>query len=228
VVRTAVLWDIDGTLLTTARAGVAALEDGVREVLGFDADLSALPTSGLTDAMVARAILIELGLDADPAIEAALLAVYARRLPERLTQRRGRVMEGVVEIVEILSRRADVVMGLLTGNIRPGATAKLTSYGLMEFFDFEVGGFGEDGYERTEIGRSFLARLRAAYPALDGSVYLVGDTPSDVACGRALDMRTIAVASGLHTVEELGAAGPWWVVERLPPADEFLDRLGLG
>lgn len=227
VVRTAVLWDIDGTLLTTARAGVAALEDGVREVLGRDVDLSRLPTSGLTDAMVARAILVELGLDADPAVEQALLDVYARELPVRLRQRRGRVMEGVVDIAESLARRPDVVMGLLTGNVVAGARAKLTSYGLDRYFDFELGGFGGDGYERVEIGRSFLDRLRAVYPDLDGSVYLVGDTPSDVLCGRALGLRTIAVASGLHPVEELDAAGPWWVVERLPPPDEFLERLGL-
>lgn len=223
--KAAVLWDIDGTLLSTARAGVAALEDGVREVLGRDEDLSDLATSGLTDWMVARRILVELELEPDPAVEQAILAVYARELPYRLTQRRGRVMDGVLEIAEHLHGRDDVIVGLLTGNLRAGARAKLTSYGLDHLFDVEFGAFGDDGYDRLDVGGPFVARLRQDNPGLNSSVYLVGDTPLDVACGRELGVRTIAVASGTHSAAELESAGAWWLLERLPPVDQFLEHL---
>lgn len=225
--RAAILWDIDGTLLTTARAGVVALEDGVAEVLDRHVDLSGLSTSGLTDRMVARAILVSLNLEPNPRIENELLATYCRQLPTRLGQRRGRVMEGVVDILERLSARDDVVTALLTGNLRAGAVAKLRSYGLEHYFDMSFGGFGDDGYDRVEIAQSFLGRLGKRHDVREDAIYLVGDTPFDVACGNAVGMRTIAVASGLHDVDELTGCNPWWTLARLPTPDAFLARLGL-
>lgn len=225
--RTVVLWDIDGTLLTTARAGVVALEDGVAEILDRREDLSGLVTSGLTDRMIARAILASLEIGPDPVVENALLAAYCRQLPYRLTQRRGRVMEGVIEILERLRIRRDVSMLLLTGNMRAGATAKLRSYALEHYFDLEFGGFGDDGYDRIEIAAALLDQLAERQGIQRESVYIIGDTPFDVVCGKEVGVRTVAVASGLHGLDELLEHDPWWVVERLPPAHEFLFKLGL-
>ena len=225
--RIAVLWDIDGTLLTTARAGVVALEDGVSEILDRRENLGSLITSGLTDRMVARAILVALKLDPDPDIEDALLGVYCRQLPYRLSQGRGRVMEGVIDILDGLRERDDVTMSLLTGNLRAGASAKLRTYGLDHYFDLTDGGFGDDGYDRIEIAERFLDRFTEKHTISRESIYLVGDTPFDVRCGNAVGIRTIAVASGLHDVEELAADAPWWALERLPAPDAFLSMLSL-
>ena len=129
-------WDIDGTLLSTARAGVFALEDAAREVLGIDLDFSSMRTAGLTDAEIALEICGARGMQDRTG---DYLRAYGRLLPESLHRRRGAVLPNVRENLEALHARDDVVNLLLTGNIREGAEAKLRHYGLWEFFA-ETGG----------------------------------------------------------------------------------------
>lgn len=221
---TVVLWDIDGTLLSTGRAGIKAWEDAVHEVLGHPTDLSIMRTSGLTDPMIARQILVASGHDPDPEVERSMLERYCQGLPGCLTPARGGVLPGVMEVLEDLQSRADVIVALLTGNMRAGARAKLDCYGLSNYF--ESGGFGDDGFERSEIGRVAMQRVAASAGDLDlDRVYLVGDSPYDVACSRSLGIRMIAVASGEHTTTDLDVDDPWWVLEALPGAQEFADRI---
>jgi phosphoglycolate phosphatase-like HAD superfamily hydrolase len=226
VTRTAVLWDIDGTLLSTARAGIKAWEDAARAVLDVDVDLSTMATSGLTDPMIARAIVMEAGCEPDPDLEARLGRTYTDALPSRLLERRGGVLPGVEEALAALHQRSDTVVGLLTGNYRAGAEAKLTSYGLRPYFDM-TGGFGEDGFDRADIGRAALRRLQDIGDVDLTRVFLVGDTPYDIACGAAIGASVVAVATGTHGVDELTACGPWWCLSGLPDAQELLHRLGL-
>lgn len=223
---TVVLWDIDGTLLTTGRAGLKAWADAVLEVLGHVVDLAPMRVSGLTDPMIAREILAFSGHPADAELEARLTGVYSRELPGCLTPARGGVLHGVADILDDLSRRADTFVALLTGNMRTGARAKLRCYGLDHYF--ETGGFGDDGFDRVQIGRVALQRAAEAVGGIDpGRAYLVGDSPHDVACARALGIRMIAVASGEHMTADLDVGGPWWVLDRLPEAAEFSSRLEL-
>lgn len=223
---TVVLWDIDGTLLSTGRAGLRAWVDALREVLGVEVDLAQVRMSGLTDRMIAREILDFSGRPPDPDLERRLTAVYCRELPGCLTPARGGVLHGVADILDYLSGRDDVFVALLTGNMRVGARAKLECYGLARYF--ETGGFGDDGFDRVQIGRVALRRVSETVGELDPArTYLVGDSPYDVACGRALGIRTIAVASGEHLRADLDADGLWWALDRLPGPDEFAARLGL-
>jgi phosphoglycolate phosphatase len=212
---TVVLWDIDGTLLSTGRAGIKAWEHAAAEVLGYEADLSIMPTSGLTDLMIAREIVVASGRPAGPDLELRLARAYCDRLPACLTPERGGVLPGVV----------DTVVALLTGNMRAGARAKLQCYGLEGYFD--TGGFGDDGFDRVAIGRVALERVAGAGPLDLPRVFLVGDSPYDVACARALGIRMIAVATGAHQATELDVDGPWWVLPRLPGPEEFALRLEL-
>jgi phosphoglycolate phosphatase len=224
--RTVVLWDIDGTLLSTGRAGIKAWEDAAADVLGYEADLSLMRTSGLTDLMIAREIVLASGRPPDPDLELRLAHAYCEGLPACLTPTRGGVLPGVVEVLDLLHARTDTVVALLTGNLRAGARAKLRCYGLDRYFD--TGGFGDDGFDRVAIGRVTLERVAAAAGPLDlDRVFLVGDSPYDVACARALGLRMIAVASGVHTAAELDVDAPWWVLSRLPGPDEFTLRLEL-
>jgi phosphoglycolate phosphatase len=224
---TYVFWDIDGTLLTTGRSGIKAFEDALREVAGVTRDLTAFPTSGLTDCMIARKLLLECGVEPDPDTERRLLAAYAARLPECLSVRLGHALPGVVEVLDALRMRDDVVIALLTGNLEAAAWAKLDRYGLGGYFT--AGGFANDGYERAEIGRAALHRsgIDVDTVAAAGDVYLVGDSPYDVACANALGLRMIAVATGVHTAEELSQGYPWWLLDRLPSPTEFLTKIGL-
>jgi phosphoglycolate phosphatase len=215
------LWDIDGTLLSTARAGVIALERAALEVAGRPIDLTRMRTAGLTDGQIGRRILDELGAEAD--VE-AFLAAYERELPAVLGLRAGRVLPGVREVLEDLSGDAAVLSLLLTGNTEAGAAAKLAHYGLAGFFG-RGGAFCVDGGERAEIAARAVARAGTAFAP--DRAFVIGDTKHDVACALAVGVRCLAVATGGASVPELWAAGAWRVVEELPPPAEFRALVGL-
>ena len=151
-----------------------------------------------------------------------MLRAYERRLPDSLPRRQGRVLDGIREVLEDLEGRDDVRSYLLTGNTPAGARAKLGHYDLDRFFPDGEGAFCIDHGSRVEIARRAL-------PLADGAdaAYVIGDTPADVECGKAIGARTIAVASGWHSVEELTATEPWLVLERIPEPETFRQLLGI-
>jgi phosphoglycolate phosphatase len=216
-----VLWDIDGTLLTTARAGVFALEDAAREVLGVDTSFAELRTSGFTDWEVVALCIRTAGHQDDAATVDAFLRAYERNLPQRLHMRQGRVFPGVVEILEHFHERGEPVNLLLTGNTPDGARAKLSHYGIERYF--RGGAFCVDGSERAEIARravTVAAEWIGEEPER-GAVTVVGDTPADIRCGEAIGARTVAIASGAYSREELEAHSPSVVLDTFPPPEEF-------
>jgi phosphoglycolate phosphatase-like HAD superfamily hydrolase len=219
------LWDLDGTLLSTGRAGVFALEEAAEEVLGREVDLQDMHTSGLTDAQIAEVILG--GSPADPARVARFLDLYGKALPRHLPRRQGRVMPGVRELLEDLVRDDRSLNLLLTGNIRAGAQAKLRHYGLAELIS--DGGFCEGLGERARIAETALemARERIGAPPDRDGTFVIGDTPRDVECARTLGLRSIAVATGEYGVEELERSGAWRALAQLPPPSEFRALVGL-
>jgi phosphoglycolate phosphatase-like HAD superfamily hydrolase len=214
-VTVALFWDIDGTLLTTARAGVFSLEDALEHVTGIRADLQDMATAGMTDYSIAETALRAVGHPADEATVRAFLDVHGGQLPDYLDRRPGTVLPGVREVLEDLAGDAHVRSFLLTGNTEAGARAKLAHYGLLRHFE-RGGAFCAGPGDRAEIARR-------ARPLADGAeaVYVIGDTPADIACGKAIDARTIAVATGSYGVDALAAAAPWIILERLPPPREF-------
>jgi phosphoglycolate phosphatase-like HAD superfamily hydrolase len=219
-VTVALFWDIDGTLLTTARAGVFSLEDALEQVTGVRADLQGMATAGMTDYAIAEAALREAGVDADEATVQEYLRVHGEQLAAYLGRRKGRVLPNVREILDDLRGRDGVRSYLLTGNIEAGARAKLSHYGLLEFFG-AGGAFCIGPGDREEIA------LRALPLANDAEVvWVIGDTPADVACGHAIGARTLAVATGSFDPDALRAAGATAVVEQLPPPERFADLVG--
>jgi phosphoglycolate phosphatase len=221
---TVLFWDIDGTLLTTARAGVFALEEAAREVCGVDeADLSSLHTAGLTDSEVAALVIEHCGGSPDVGRVGALLRAYERHLPERLHWRRGQVLDGVEAVLRDLSARPGVSSMLLTGNTRAGARAKLAHYGLDGYFD--GGAFCGDGDDRETIARAARELANGSGPPSD--LVVIGDTPHDIRCGQAIGARTVALATGSYGADELEACGPWLALERLPEPARFAELLGL-
>lgn len=222
-VRHVLYWDIDGTLLTTARAGVPALEDGASTVLGLRPDLSSMVTAGLTDRMIARRIIEDAGVEADEQAVHRLLTAYGEALPGRLAGRRGRVLPGVVAALDDLARRRDIANVLVTGNVRAGADAKLRTYGLDHHFD--LGGFSEDGEDRADIARAAVTRAEQRFGAAARSGVLIGDTVYDIRAGREVGLRVLAVAADSRLRADLAASDPWWLVDKLPPAQEILERM---
>jgi len=224
---TVVFWDIDGTLLTTARAGILAWEDAVHEVANVTLDLDDFKTAGLLDTDIAERLLQLAERPNNPDGVRALCDAYIAALPTRLGARRGAVLPNVRAIVSALHLRTDVRQYLLTGNLREGALAKLRHYGLDDLL--EAGAFADDARGRAAIARRALDLARVAEGGMlhPDRMYVIGDTPHDVECGQAIGTRTIGVATGAHTSDQLRAVGAWLVLERLPPPGEFLSMLGL-
>jgi phosphoglycolate phosphatase len=220
---THLFWDVDGTLLSTARAGIFALQDAALEVCGRELDLATMQTAGLTDAEIASEICQRFEM---PDRAGEFLRAYARLLPARLARRRGQVLPNVRENLEALHPRHDVVNLLLTGNVREGAEAKLRHYGLWEFFAQTGGAFSVEGSDRPSIARAAQALVAAEY--VGERAYVIGDTPHDVSCGKAIGARTIAVATGpAHSLVELEACEPWVALEALPGPADLAGLLGL-
>jgi phosphoglycolate phosphatase len=219
------LWDLDGTLLSTGRAGVFALEEAAEEMLGTSVDLQDMHTSGLTDAQIAELILGGGGRGAGDVDR--FLELYGAALPRHLPRRQGRVMPGVRALLEDLDGEEGVLSLLLTGNIRAGAQAKLRHYGLADLI--VDGAFCCGPGERTVIARAALeeAERRIGAAPDPERTFVIGDTPRDVDCARALGLRSIAVATGEYGVDQLEAGGAWRTFEQLPEPAEFRALVGL-
>lgn len=205
-----VLFDIDGTLITDRGAARDAFRDALAEVYGYDGDLSRYDFSGRTDPQIARMVLRDAERD-DTAIDAALprlWEVYLAGLARNATADRVRALPGIRPLVAGLASHADVILGLLTGNIEPGARLKLGGAELNGFFPF--GAFGSDSADRNELPPIAVERASAMHGhRIAGSdVVIIGDSIYDVRCGVPYGATTIAVASGKTSAETLRAENP--------------------
>jgi phosphoglycolate phosphatase-like HAD superfamily hydrolase len=221
-VRRLVLWDIDGTLVQAGEVGRDIFTEAFQAVLGRDPDqvtATALVMAGRTDPEIALEFLaaheIAEGERHLPAFSEALVTALAAKAA--LIRERGRALPGAREVLAALSRTEGVVQSLLTGNVQPNALLKLASFELDGYLDFEVGGFGSDHHHRPSLVEVARAKAERKYgSAFAGRVtVLVGDTPLDVAAGRAGGARVVAVATGPYRAAELESTGADAVLEDL-------------
>jgi phosphoglycolate phosphatase len=220
---TILFWDIDGTLLTTGKAGVPAWEQAVRETTGKEFQLSSIRVPGLTDYQIAVRTFDMLGVPTTTDLVMRMVARYEELLPSTLPLKQGRVLPNVREILEALRLRPDVRSYLLTGNTRGGARAKLTHYDLFKYFP--DGAFAEDQGVRASIAERAVELARRTGPVIDDRLFVIGDTPHDIEAANAIGARTVAVATGGYSIEELSAHRAWRVMAELPPPPAFLELL---
>jgi phosphoglycolate phosphatase len=214
----AILWDLDGTLLFTAKGGRIALTASILEHTGHHVDLEDLATAGLTDFESVTAAVASTGVQPEIDLLHRVREGYEQRLPDALLQREGLVLPGIAETLAGLARSGRVANLLLTGNTRAGAEAKLVRYGLSEWFS-QGGGFSDGPGGRVPIAQRALQVATELVRDLDRSrVLVVGDTPRDVECADAIGVRTLGVATGAHSVDVLLAAGAFMAVEQIPDA----------
>ncbi len=216
-----VVFDIDGTLIRTGGAGVAAFTVTGEETFGIRNGTSHMKFAGRTDTSLVREFLTSHDLEPSEANFQRFFARYLSVLERVLGEFEGCVCPGVDSFITDLRELPQPPhIGLLTGNIRPGAEAKLRHYRLWERFESSVGAFGDDNECRNELAGTALSRGREMLgPDLQPEEMLViGDTPHDVACGRAVDAKVLAVATGGASHEELVAAAPDWLVSDLTHA----------
>ncbi|EGO65051.1 HAD family hydrolase [Acetonema longum] len=220
-------WDIDGTLLRTAKAGLYAFEQAAGDLYSVKVDLSAIPTAGRTDNYIACEI-IKAATGREPAETAVrqLVAHYESLLPGYLVKHPGHLLPSVPETLAHFRGCPDCLTLLLTGNTQNGAQAKLRHYEIDQFFDFQLSAFAGHYVYRNDIARQALAGLKGRLPDINpGRIYVIGDTPHDIECGKAIGARTIAVATGRFSRDELAACHPWKSLEKLPGADQFASMI---
>ena len=205
-----VLWDIDGTLVQAGEVGRDIFAEAFQAVLGRAPDQVAarmLSMAGRTDPEIALELLaaheIAEGERHLPAFSEALVTALAAKAVA--IRERGRALPGARDVLAALGRADGVVQSLLTGNVQPNALLKLASFGLDGYLDFEVGGFGSDHRHRPSLVEVARGKAERKYgTAFDATAtVLVGDTPLDVAAGRAGGARVVAVATGPYGLDEL-------------------------
>jgi phosphoglycolate phosphatase len=216
------LFDIDGTLLSSGGAGKAALEEALTDEFGIRGTMEKLALSGRTDTAIASDLLRMSGLSDSEANRERLIARYLERLPSSLARCQGRVLPGVQALLRLLSTRNDVALGLLTGNIRSGARIKLGHFGLHEHFAF--GGFGDRHLSRDDVAREALVEVcrHVGNGVKADRIWVIGDTPHDVSCARAIGVRAVAVATGWHDRAELAGCGPDLLLDDLSNSESLL------
>jgi phosphoglycolate phosphatase len=219
-----ILWDIDGTILHSGGAGMKALEAALG-VFGVSGSLAGIEFAGRTDPWIVRQIFARFGIDHTPQNFSRYIEGYIALLPDIFRKSSARVLPGVAKILGQAAEHPAVVQGLLTGNLRRGAETKLGFYGLWKFFP--VGAFADDSEVRNELGPHALRRARDHW-GLDfpvERVWIVGDTPHDVACARAIGARAMAVATGGFKAAELAGHGPDVILENLDDAAAFWEAI---
>jgi phosphoglycolate phosphatase-like HAD superfamily hydrolase len=223
--RALVLWDIDGTLVDSAKLGRDAFLIAFERITGAP-PARLVPFAGRTDLEIAADLLEQSGHPADDAMIGAFEGALAESMAELEgeVRRRGRAYPGARESLRRLGAEPGIVQGLLTGNIPANARVKLGAVGLGELVDFDIGGYGSDHRTRSELVAIACARAErklgvAVSPA---RTVLVGDTPLDVAAAQAGGARAIGVATGPFSVEELERTGADAVLPDLRDAERLL------
>lgn len=202
------LWDIDGTLISVHGAGAAALCQAMKVAFGIDADMDGIELGGRTDSMICRVFFDKYGVDMAERNVHDFFEAYLQSLRQQLVEKDGIGHPGTLEILEQARQREDLVQGLLTGNLARGARSKLEHFRIWHYFEF--GAFGDYHHDRNKLGPVALeeAFKASGVEFRPEDVFVIGDTPHDIACGKAIEAKTIAVATGASAFETLASNEP--------------------
>lgn len=218
------LFDVDGTLIHTGGAGVRSFQRTFRDLFGMEMVKEGVRFHGRTDPEILDDIFAaSLGRSPTPEETDEICGRYLTYLHDEVQRSPGyRIMPGIPSLLEMLAGRAEVRLGLATGNLEDAARIKLGRSNLNRYFAF--GGFGSDAKDRTvliqkaiERGRTLVGRSRQEVRAV-----VIGDTDLDITCGRAAGATTVAVATGGDSWETLLQASPDHLLKDLSRPEELL------
>ena len=212
--RLAWLFDIDGTLLLTEGAAREAFASAVHDFFGVEDDLRDIAFAGRVEPLILADILAKHRLAMADGDEARFWNGVFDRMRRLLAPARGRLLPGVLPLLDALALEPTWILGLLTGNMTEMARIKLGHFGIAGRFAF--GAYGEQAPDRNALARAAVARVAREHGIAPGCCIVVGDTEHDIACARAAGARVVAVATGGSKREVLAAHAP----------DLLLDDLG--
>jgi phosphoglycolate phosphatase len=225
-----ILFDIDGTLVLTGGAGVRAMSLAFEDVFGVREAFRGIPMAGRTDSWILSDAAAAHGVPTASRELARFRDRYLEHLATEIDkpgQSRKGVMPGVRMLLDALSDRAHIYLALLTGNYEAAARIKLEYFDLWRYFS--CGAFGDDAPDRNGL----LPRAVATVASCGGPAFaptdavVIGDTPLDIACAAHSSARSIGVATGGHSVDELRAAGADAVFADLSDTQAVLVALGV-
>lgn len=221
-----VLFDIDMTLFTTSRSGMAAMTDAGQHLFGPHFTTDGIEFGGQLDPLIVERIYRSQGRDYGPHAEAEFRPLYHNFLKQRLRERNAtcRTLPGAMELLNAVRNHAALVPGVLTGNYAETGMLKLRAVGIdPDWFEVSVWGDESPSTPPTRNDLPRVAMQRWGGPARRGVI--IGDTPHDVRCAKVNGLRCLAVATGGSSVSELDAAGADRVVDNLSDTTSILDWL---
>ncbi|MGC8774699.1 MAG: HAD family hydrolase [Chlorobaculum sp.] len=225
--RKLVLFDIDGTLLKVGAMNRRVLADALLEVYGTEGSTGTHDFSGKMDSAIIYEVLTNGGLGKEEIAgkfdqaKAAYIALFRERAqPSDIT-----LLEGVRELLDALSSRSDILLGLLTGNFEASGRHKLKLPGIDHYFPF--GAFADDALDRNELPRIAHERARSITGKNFSSseIVIIGDTEHDIRCAKALDARSIAVATGNFSMQELSRHQPGALFQNFAKTGEVITEI---
>ena len=213
---TAILFDIDGTLISTGGAGARSWRHAFNELYGIPADIGQFTDAGMTDPVVGRLTFkAAVGHEPSPRELATIMAAYLDRLPHEVANsERYRVLDGAEELLRRLGREG-VLLGITSGAVEAAAHIKLSRAGFNRYFPF--GGYGSDSADRVELTKRAIERggQLVGHPLDPAQVFVVGDTPNDVSAAHGAGCVAVATATGHYGRDELEATGAEHVLDSL-------------
>jgi phosphoglycolate phosphatase-like HAD superfamily hydrolase len=223
-----VLFDVDGTLLVARGAGRRALAAALKGVYGTAGDIDGYDLRGQTDPRIVFDVMEGAGLEREAVRERLddCFEAYARGLAAEIGDGDMVVtLPGIGDLVRRLHGEAEVLLGLLTGNIEAGARIKLGPTGLLPYF--RLGAYGSDHLDRRQLPSLAARRAHAlvGVPFAPDQVLVIGDTPRDIECARHFGAVAVAVATGQYTREALEAERPDLLFSNFADVDDALAKL---
>ena len=218
-------FDIDGTMLSTGGAGQRAMELALVEEFRIRFPFEDVLTAGRTDCGIADEIFSKYQLEDSPKERHRFMSSYLERLPECLKTLPGALLPGVTELLDQLHKLDNVHLSLLTGNYVEGAWIKLRHFGIDHYF--QSGGYGDDHPHRDDVAKLALHNVcEHLNRQVDGhDACVIGDTPADIRCARAINARAAAVATGVYSRNQLSPYSPDHLFDDLSHTDAVMNRL---
>ncbi|MCL2469355.1 MAG: HAD family hydrolase [Alphaproteobacteria bacterium] len=219
------LFDIDGTLIPSGGAGLLAMQQAVLDLFGVKNGLEGIDLAGRTDLNIAYNVFRKFGEEWMDACASVFYGTYMRHLAEELPRMQGCVLSGVLPLLNALNADPRVATGLLTGNSERVARFKLSYYGIWDYFKF--GAFAEDDIDRNKLAPHAQARAKALH-GVDfppERTFVLGDTPHDINCGKAIGAKTVAVATGSTPRDVLAKYKPDFLFDNFGDVPKVLQAL---
>ena len=222
-------WDIDGTLINTGRAGLHAIEEVFHTLPGKEnLPVPQIAAGGRTDNYICQQLLLKATgkMPTDDEVS-QFCRGYEKKLLKwlKLKADEGVVFPNVRSILSFFANRKGYKQVLLTGNSQYGAQMKLDFFGLSQYFDFPHSGFACDYYYRDDLAKNAYRIAHEAWGDAIEEMYVIGDTPHDIQCGKVIGAKTISVVTGHYSYDTLAACEPWRLIRELPSPEEFLNLL---